>query len=615
MAAASCEIAYKSRTEARVGLEQLDHRQLLAVNFTGVVATDFLPVTQVPGVVDILDNGNLGVQYPLIPADIAPIVKVSGFAISGMAVSYDAADDTLSVGLIQPSSQNSTNGTVFPVIAGDSDNNGDSGTVNPLLVNPNFDPGMPIGPGNEPGLRQNDFADPADMGGSKTMGAFLNFTGAAPVPGNPSQTFFPADVVAGFANNGSSNAPKHYEVAQGINFGPSIPGFGTELPNNEGNVYLVNDPSRGALEFSITHFSELYTAETGKPLTSASVIRIGAFGSSNQDDGISEAFFPPQPLDLAAATVPPTPPPPMCAPVSPPVLINPHEARHVNTAHAESVRVTIVSSSGFNATQIDPATVRLGGAAPFTSFPRNFNHADYSSETFVFRGYDISLPAGITPATVTGQLFDGTKFSTTELIFNRNDSFYTPAQIAARDAKIGFQPPEELALEMASLNAGGDIATINANILAANEVAAAAAETIPSNYLTFAPICVDRDTCGGGCFGQHHARHDSHARGHAPEHTHSRVDSQEVDEDQGQRHERPHLTAAMQRAAAVSASTPSSTPSINLRQPFRPRPGPGGSGELSSADIKTESVQRSATLNSVRAVAMEGDCPDIFFAQ
>ncbi len=466
--------ASKSRTETRVGLEQLDHRQLLTVNFTGVVATDF-PATQVPGVVTILDDGTQGVQHPLIPSDLQPIVKVSGFDISGMAVSYDKQSDTLSVGLIQPNSQNNA----FPVIAGDSDNNGNSGTVNPLINNPNSPPGVP-------GLRQNDFSDPPDMSGSKTMGAFLNFTGAATNPVDPTKTYFPANIVAGFANNGSSTANKHYEVAQAIDTGPSIPQFGTELPGNEGNVYLVNDPSRGALEFSITHFSELYQSVTGQPLTDQSVIRIGSFGSSNQDDGISEAFFPPQPFTLPPATVPPV----LCPPVSPPVLINPHSARHVNTAHAESVRVTIVSSSGFDATQIDPATVRLGGAAPFTHFTRNFNHSDFPSETFVFRGYDISLPAGITPATVTGQLFDGTKFATTILIFNRNDSYYTPAQIAARDAKIGFQPPEELALEMASANANGDIATINANILAANAAAAAAAETIPSTFATFAPVAV-----------------------------------------------------------------------------------------------------------------------------
>src|SRR3954451_4065288 len=42
----------KSRRHAGPAMEQLDHRQLMAVNFTGVVANDF-PATQVPGVVVI----------------------------------------------------------------------------------------------------------------------------------------------------------------------------------------------------------------------------------------------------------------------------------------------------------------------------------------------------------------------------------------------------------------------------------------------------------------------------------------------------------------------------------------------------------------------------------
>ena len=41
----------KSRKRSDLAMEQLDHRQLLAVNFTGVVAIDF-PATQTPGVVN-----------------------------------------------------------------------------------------------------------------------------------------------------------------------------------------------------------------------------------------------------------------------------------------------------------------------------------------------------------------------------------------------------------------------------------------------------------------------------------------------------------------------------------------------------------------------------------
>jgi hypothetical protein len=76
-------------------MEQLDHRQLPSVNFTGNVPIDF-PATQVPDVVVLPDNPL--VQHPAI----APIVNVSGFDISGIRVSYSPYDDTLSIGLDQP---------------------------------------------------------------------------------------------------------------------------------------------------------------------------------------------------------------------------------------------------------------------------------------------------------------------------------------------------------------------------------------------------------------------------------------------------------------------------------------------------------------------------------
>ena len=66
-----------------IAMEQLDHRQLLSVNFTGNVPIDF-PATQSPGVVVLPDNPL--VQHPAIAPAIAPIVKVSGFDISGIRV-------------------------------------------------------------------------------------------------------------------------------------------------------------------------------------------------------------------------------------------------------------------------------------------------------------------------------------------------------------------------------------------------------------------------------------------------------------------------------------------------------------------------------------------------
>ena len=82
------------------------------------------------------------------------------------------------------------------------------------------------------------------------------------------------------------------------------------------------------------------------------MISIGAFAGSGDDIGIGEAFFPEQPFTLGARHRRLRPP---CPPVSPPVMINPHENRHINTAHPTSIRVNVLGSSGFDVTQIDPA--------------------------------------------------------------------------------------------------------------------------------------------------------------------------------------------------------------------------------------------------------------------
>src|SRR5262249_40691762 len=64
-----------------VAMELLDHRQLLSVNFTGNVVTDF-PASQQPGVVVLPDNPN--VLHPVIPPALQNLVKVSGFDVSGL---------------------------------------------------------------------------------------------------------------------------------------------------------------------------------------------------------------------------------------------------------------------------------------------------------------------------------------------------------------------------------------------------------------------------------------------------------------------------------------------------------------------------------------------------
>ena len=416
----------KSRRRADLAMEQLDHRQLLAVNFTGNVPIDF-PATQVPGVVVIPAPSNN--QTPTIAPNLQGVVNVSGFQIDSLRVSYDSTSDTLSVGVEGP-----PNGrTGQDVIAGDSDNNGNSATVDPRI-----NPGVPPTPPLEPG-----FQDPADMGETKTYGIFLDLT-------NPTDPNATGDIVAGFPSGlAGDTTAKPYEVAKVLP-NPSNPRQPTFDPNNifpqfTGNYYLANDPNHPNFELQITHFSQLYQQTTGQALSSTSQIGIGAFGASAQDIGIGDEFFPPQTVPISNATVPPpTPPPPPPMPPPPPIMecsptayVNPHENNHINTAHPTAIRVTVLGSSGFDPTTLIPSSVKFGdpntigttGASPILSFESNVNHDEFPDETFVFNGLDVKLPSGITTAEIAGQTPDG-KFITSQVrVFNRDNSFYTPAQI------------------------------------------------------------------------------------------------------------------------------------------------------------------------------------------
>ena len=420
-----------------IALERLDHRQLMAVNFTGNAITD-IPATGTTGTVILGDNGT--VRHPVIPSDLQDLIKVSGLDVNGIRLAYTPDDDILSIALQQPDNQK----TGQLVLAGDTDNNGNGATVASGVI----------------ALRP-AFLDFGFLGGSESMGAFLDLDN----DGIP-------DVVAGISNDPSVG--KLYQVNDAIvNPDPviaanTVPRFGSQLLNNTGASFLTNDPARPSFEFQVTNFSQLYLQETGQALQTDSVIRVGGFGVSIDDDGISEAFFPSQAANFGVVPPPPPvcPPPPIPSPpavvLRPPVFVNPHAGHHVNTAHPTDVRVSVLGSANFDPNLIIPASVRLGGAAPISTFPRDINHDNIPDRTFIFRGSDINLPPGKTRAIVTGALTDGTFFRSGEPIFNRNDSFYTDAQIAARDARQtrqGFDatnppltPSQKHALALASLH-------------------------------------------------------------------------------------------------------------------------------------------------------------------
>ena len=86
----------KPAKRSAVAVEQLDHRRLLSVNFTGNVATDF-PATESPGVVIFNSSNTPGIITP-DTSFFGSLIPTSGYAISAIAVSYDSTDDTLSIG-------------------------------------------------------------------------------------------------------------------------------------------------------------------------------------------------------------------------------------------------------------------------------------------------------------------------------------------------------------------------------------------------------------------------------------------------------------------------------------------------------------------------------------
>jgi hypothetical protein len=223
----------------------------------------------------------------------------------------------------------------------------------------------------------------------------------------------------------------------------------------------VNDQARGNLEFSIAHFSQLYQDITGKPLTPNTTIYVGGFAGSDTDFTTSKAFIPAQPVLISAATLPSSVPP-----ASPPILINPHEHRVIDTAHRDLVRVTVEGTSGFDVTSINPATVELNGALPIAEFTRRFPHSEFLNETFVFVGSDIHLPAGYTTATFTAQTFSGQQITSSKQVLNIPFSAKVPGRLHSLSDK-GTTYPNLRRLERTSpgsVNLGNTTQPLSASV-------------------------------------------------------------------------------------------------------------------------------------------------------
>jgi len=205
--------------------------------FTGDVPTDFTG----PGILTIPDTGGVGdVGLPLN----APPGTVSGWDMVDLRLTYDAAADTLYVGI-------NTFG-----IAGDADGDGDPG-------------------GTSAWLTTNLGTDIPNLGSTETIAVYFDL--------NQDGTF---DVIAGVS---STTDITGFTVATFSVLGnPWNPGaaFDTPLPGNTGSYYANPSVADPDFEFTILNFSTL----PGQDALLAG-FRVWAFMGSLQDDGIGEDFI------------------------------------------------------------------------------------------------------------------------------------------------------------------------------------------------------------------------------------------------------------------------------------------------------------------------------------
>ena len=111
-------------------------------------------------------------------------------------------------------------------------------------------------------------------------------------------------------------------------------------------------------------------------------------------------------------------PPVVCPPISPPILINPHEHRLIDNTHNDLVRVYIQGTSGFDPATIDPATVDFAGAKPVATLPHRFPRSPFPGRTFVFNARDLQAAPGLQTLTFTAKTFDGQDVITSNQVVN-----------------------------------------------------------------------------------------------------------------------------------------------------------------------------------------------------
>lgn len=122
--------------------------------------------------------------------------------------------------------------------------------------------------------------------------------------------------------------------------------------------------------------------------------------------------------------------------VCPPILVNPHEAGVINTAHDTFIRVNVYGTSQLDVESIDPSTVNLSGAQPIGYFKRYLNGDQLPDITYIFMGSDAAfdaLPRGYATVALAGSTNDGSSFDAGAIVFNVDEGCF--GQVRARDIK------------------------------------------------------------------------------------------------------------------------------------------------------------------------------------
>jgi|GEM_PF-2808537 len=257
----------------RPRVEPLESRRLLAVNFTGDVIADFPADDPNVRVLGPFAEGTPFFTRPLLSETLEPLVGISGFELEGLRLAYDRVTDVLAIGFQQPLNPLLNDGT--RVIAGDADNNGNGGTINPIILTLVDDP--------------DNFIDFARLGGTETMGVKfdLNLDGQFEIiAGIPQRNSGDPD----FVNKTPRVALNPGGTRQGFVFGQELPGF-TGLASD---FFIGETPQNPAFQFQIRNFTQLVTQVTGQAPVNELSFRIFGFAGSSNDGPISEAALPDQ---------------------------------------------------------------------------------------------------------------------------------------------------------------------------------------------------------------------------------------------------------------------------------------------------------------------------------